>query len=188
MLLAMPAWSPGLGVGAKLVTVYPQNQRLGLPSIHGVYVLMHAATGRPEAVLDAGELTARRTAAASALITGNPDLTAIYAVSGPEGEGAAAAVEEAGKSGQIKVYSYDATPAQVEALRAGTITALLAQPSALIGAEAVKAAVAYVSAHPNREPVPAGTDVNELALKVLDKDNVDKPESADYIYAATCKA
>ena len=67
VLLAMPAWSPGLGVGAKLVTVYPQNQRLGLPSIHGVYVLMHAATGRPEAVLDAGELTARRTAATSAL-------------------------------------------------------------------------------------------------------------------------
>ena len=67
VLLAMPAWSAGLGVGAKLVTVYPQNHRMGLPSIHGVYVLMHAATGRPEAVLDAGELTARRTAATSAL-------------------------------------------------------------------------------------------------------------------------
>ena len=67
VLLSMPAWSAALGVGTKLVTVYPDNRRLGLPSIHGLYILMDAATGRPEAVLDAGELTARRTAASSAL-------------------------------------------------------------------------------------------------------------------------
>lgn len=67
VLLSMPAWSPGLGVGVKLVTVYPDNASLNLPSIHGLYVLMDGASGRPQAVLDAGELTARRTAAASAL-------------------------------------------------------------------------------------------------------------------------
>ena len=67
VLLSMPAWSRRLGLGTKLVTVFPDNHKLGLPSIHGVYVLMDAATGRPEAVFDAGELTARRTAAASAL-------------------------------------------------------------------------------------------------------------------------
>ncbi|WP_084389377.1 ornithine cyclodeaminase family protein [Polaromonas jejuensis] len=67
VLLSMPAWSPRLGVGVKLVTVYPDNASLNLPSIHGLYVLMDGATGRPQAVLEAGELTARRTAAASAL-------------------------------------------------------------------------------------------------------------------------
>jgi len=67
VLLLMPAWSPSLGVGTKLVSVYPHNQRVGLPSIHGLYVLMEPASGRPLAVLDGGELTARRTAAASAL-------------------------------------------------------------------------------------------------------------------------
>ncbi|HEY3047291.1 MAG TPA: ornithine cyclodeaminase family protein [Polaromonas sp.] len=67
VLLSMPAWSPSLGVGVKLVTVYPDNASLKLPSIHGLYVLMDGASGRPQAVLDAGELTARRTAAASAL-------------------------------------------------------------------------------------------------------------------------
>ncbi|UUZ67718.1 ornithine cyclodeaminase family protein [Polaromonas sp. P2-4] len=67
VLLSMPAWSPCLGVGVKLVTVYPDNASLNLPSIHGLYVLMDGASGRPQAVLDAGELTARRTAAASAL-------------------------------------------------------------------------------------------------------------------------
>lgn len=67
VLLSMPAWSTGLGVGVKLVAVYPDNHQLNLPSIHGLYVLMDGASGRPQAVLEAGELTARRTAAASAL-------------------------------------------------------------------------------------------------------------------------
>ena len=67
VLLSMPAWSSRLGVGLKLVSVYPDNQRRGLPSIHGLYVLIEGLTGRPQAVLEAGELTARRTAAASAL-------------------------------------------------------------------------------------------------------------------------
>lgn len=67
VLLSMPAWSTSLGLGVKLVTVYPDNARHDLPSIHGIYTLMDGATGQPQAVLDAGELTARRTAAASAL-------------------------------------------------------------------------------------------------------------------------
>lgn len=67
VLLSMPAWSGALGVGVKLVSVYPDNHTRQLPSIHGLYVLMEASTGRPQAVLEAGELTARRTAAASAL-------------------------------------------------------------------------------------------------------------------------
>jgi ornithine cyclodeaminase/alanine dehydrogenase-like protein (mu-crystallin family) len=67
VLLSMPAWSGALGVGVKLVSVYPDNHTRQLPSIHGLYVLIEGATGRPQAVLEAGELTARRTAAASAL-------------------------------------------------------------------------------------------------------------------------
>lgn len=67
VLLVMPAWSGSLGVGTKLVSVYPDNHAQGLPSIHGLYVLMDPRNGRPLAVLDGGELTARRTAAASAL-------------------------------------------------------------------------------------------------------------------------
>jgi ornithine cyclodeaminase len=38
-----------------------------LPSVHASYLLLDAATGQPRALLDGGELTLRRTAAASAL-------------------------------------------------------------------------------------------------------------------------
>lgn len=66
-LLLMPAWVPGRYVGVKLVSVYPDNHLRGLPAIHGSYLLTSGETGQMLAVLDGGELTARRTAAASAL-------------------------------------------------------------------------------------------------------------------------
>jgi ornithine cyclodeaminase len=67
MLLLMPAWQPGQYIGVKLVSVFPDNHLRGLPAIHGSYLLSSGRTGELLAVLDGGELTARRTAAASAL-------------------------------------------------------------------------------------------------------------------------
>src|SRR5689334_22156343 len=66
-LLLMPAWRSGEALGVKIVTVFPDNGRRTLPSVHGTYLLLDAATGMPEAVLDGTALTLRRTAAASAL-------------------------------------------------------------------------------------------------------------------------
>jgi ornithine cyclodeaminase/alanine dehydrogenase-like protein (mu-crystallin family) len=55
--------------GAKLVSVYPDNFAKGGPSHQGAVALFDAATGAPSAMLDAGEITAIRTAAASAAAT-----------------------------------------------------------------------------------------------------------------------
>jgi len=66
-LLLMPAWNQEGDFGTKLVTVSPSNAALQHPTLHGVYVLFSGATGIPRAILDAGALTTRRTAAASAL-------------------------------------------------------------------------------------------------------------------------
>lgn len=66
-LLIMPAWEEGGYQGVKVVNVVPGNGARGLPAIHGSYLLSSATTGAPCAILDGGELTARRTAAASAL-------------------------------------------------------------------------------------------------------------------------
>ena len=66
-LLLMPAWEKGRYLGVKLVTVFPGNATRSLPSIYGTYLLSSAVTGELLALLDGGELTARRTAAASAL-------------------------------------------------------------------------------------------------------------------------
>jgi len=65
-LLLMPAWRGGGRLGVKLVTVFPGNAERGLRSVAAVYVLFSATDGAPLAMLDGEELTARRTAAASA--------------------------------------------------------------------------------------------------------------------------
>jgi ornithine cyclodeaminase len=65
--LLMPAWREGGFLGVKTVTIFPANGALGLPGVHAIYTLFSATTGQPLAVMDGSELTARRTAAASAL-------------------------------------------------------------------------------------------------------------------------
>ncbi len=66
-LLLMPAWNPeGLG-GVKFVNVNPGNAAAGMPAVSASYLLFDAQTGRHLAMLDGGEITNRRTAAAAAL-------------------------------------------------------------------------------------------------------------------------
>jgi ornithine cyclodeaminase/alanine dehydrogenase-like protein (mu-crystallin family) len=65
---AMPAYlSDSDAVGLKWVAGYPGNQALGVPYLHGLFVLSDAETGRPLAVMDATWITEVRTAAASML-------------------------------------------------------------------------------------------------------------------------
>jgi ornithine cyclodeaminase len=68
--LLMPAWTRGEAadfLGIKVVNVFPDNGRLGLPAVNGAYLLMSGETGVPLAMMDGARLTAWRTAAASAL-------------------------------------------------------------------------------------------------------------------------
>jgi ornithine cyclodeaminase len=65
--LVMPAWLAGRCYGVKIVNIAPANAALGLPALHSSYLLYDATTGVPLAAIDGDEITARRTAAASAL-------------------------------------------------------------------------------------------------------------------------
>jgi ornithine cyclodeaminase/alanine dehydrogenase-like protein (mu-crystallin family) len=66
-LLLMPAWTVGGFIGIKTATVFPGNSLRGEPAVNSHYLLIDARDGRPVASFDGSELTARRTAAASAL-------------------------------------------------------------------------------------------------------------------------
>src|SRR6185312_15024996 len=63
------AMGDGATFGAKLISVYPGNFAKGRPSHQGVVVLFDPETGAPACVVDAREITAIRTAAASAVAT-----------------------------------------------------------------------------------------------------------------------
>jgi len=65
---AMPAWIPALNsAGIKWISTFPGNADQGLPSISGLLILNDPKTGIPLAVMDCQWITARRTAAATAL-------------------------------------------------------------------------------------------------------------------------
>ncbi|MGJ7570747.1 ornithine cyclodeaminase family protein [Variovorax sp. RB2P76] len=66
-VLIMPAWSDAGFLGIKTINIFPGNSARGLPGLHATYVLYDAHTGVPLAMMDGNEITARRTAAASAL-------------------------------------------------------------------------------------------------------------------------
>jgi alanine dehydrogenase len=66
-LLIMPAWRQGDVIGVKIVTVFPENGEVSLPAVMGSYMLIDGKNGTPLAMLDGAELTARRTASASAV-------------------------------------------------------------------------------------------------------------------------
>lgn len=63
------AMGEGQTFGAKLISVFPGNFEKGLQSHQGVVVLFDPETGAPVCVLHAGEITAIRTGAASAVAT-----------------------------------------------------------------------------------------------------------------------
>ncbi len=65
-LLLMPAWSKEWA-GLKTVVFKTDNAAKGLPTIQASYLLIEQKTGTTVAMMDGGEITRRRTAAASAL-------------------------------------------------------------------------------------------------------------------------
>ena len=69
--LALPAWQRGQALGAKLVTVFPENETNGsdLPSVQAIYALFDGENGRARAIIDGTALTLRKTAADSGLGT-----------------------------------------------------------------------------------------------------------------------
>jgi len=70
LLGMMPGHSEALGVmGIKVISVFHANRNFGLPSHQGVVILFDATHGRPLMIFDAAEITAIRTAAASAVAT-----------------------------------------------------------------------------------------------------------------------
>lgn len=66
-LLLMPAWVDTEMVGVKAVTYFPSNAGTDVPTVNAAYLAFDGRTGQALAVLDGDELTARRTAAISAL-------------------------------------------------------------------------------------------------------------------------
>jgi alanine dehydrogenase len=70
LLAAMPGYTPSASVlASKLVTLFPRNADMGIPTHHAVIAVFDPDNGRPAALLDGTAITAIRTGAGSALAT-----------------------------------------------------------------------------------------------------------------------
>jgi alanine dehydrogenase len=68
-LLTMPVYQQGYEITVKLVSVFHDNQRLGIPTHQALICLFDPETGTPVSIMDGTSMTALRTAGAAALST-----------------------------------------------------------------------------------------------------------------------
>ncbi len=117
-------------------------------------------------VVDGQNVQDTALAAAENLITGNPDLTAIYATGEPALMGAIAAVESQGKQDSIKIFGWDLTAQAIAGIDAGYVAAVIQQDPSAMGAAAVDAL---------KKVSEGGTVEKNIAVPVtiVTKDNVD---------------
>lgn len=151
----MPAVSDAMGV--KIVTFYPGNQDVGLPSHQALVLVFDPATGRPRAVMDGTLITEMRTAAVSAVATRllSAEDASVLAVlgSGVQADAHVAAMRCVRDIGEVRIWSRNPGHAEACAARVGG-TAMDAR-SAVTGADIVVTATAAT------EPILSGAWLGE---------------------------
>jgi ribose transport system substrate-binding protein len=115
----------------------------------------------------------------SAVLAEHPDLAGIFATNLFSAEGAATALRDAGRLGEVKIVGFDASPGQVDQLEEGLVQALVAQNPREIGSEGVRTAVAALSDESFEEQITT-------PLTVVTQENVEDPEVQDTLYLGEC--
>ncbi|KAA1183832.1 sugar ABC transporter substrate-binding protein [Rhizobium tropici] len=117
-------------------------------------------------IVDGQNIQDNALAAAENLITGNPDMTAIYATGEPALLGAIAAVQSQSKQDSIKVFGWDLTAQAIAGLDQGYVVAVVQQDPAGEGKAAVEALA----------KLTAGQSVEKsisVPITIVTKQNVD---------------
>jgi ribose transport system substrate-binding protein len=105
-----------------------------------------------------------------------PDLAGVFGTNVFSAQGAGTAVMNAGLGGHVQVVAYDATQFAIEQLRQGVVSLVLAQKPFDMGYLAVQFAAAD---HAGVTSLPRRV---ETGFAIIDKDNVDDPAVARFIY------
>lgn len=145
---SMPAYDGGNGIlGAKLVTVFPENAARGLHTHLAAISLFDAATGELAAVMDGRYITELRTAAASAVSVrhlARQDATALAILgSGVQARSHLQALRLVREFRQIRAWS--PTAEHLNAFARGPVRAAKSAEEAVRGADVVLIATSAVT-------------------------------------------
>nr|WP_292765085.1 ABC transporter substrate-binding protein [Mesorhizobium sp.] len=111
-----------------------------------------------------------------AVFARNSDLKGVFGANLFSALGAGNGVQQAGQTGTIKVVAFDAPTSIVENIKSGLVDVAIAQHPATIGYYGVVSAFAHLTGQ--AIPVAIGT-----GFTVIDKNNVDNPDVAKFIYS-----
>ena len=114
-------------------------------------------------------------------LTKYPNLKGIFAIDGTNASGAAAALQAKNLVGKIALVGYDAYPANVDLLKQGVFTALIAQDPAAEARLAIKTLVEYI-----KNGTKAATHDVVIPNVTLDA-NTSAADFTKYTYVATNK-
>lgn len=121
------------------------------------------------AVIHCHSDVAKAMAATEDMISAHPDLKGIFAANEAACIGAMNALATAGKTGEVKLVAFDASPEQVEAMKSGAVQALIVQNPYRMGYEGVQNVIAAIEG----QPVPKEIDTGVI---VVTPENLDSPE------------
>lgn len=160
-LLIMPAWRCDSVIGIKTVTFWRDNAAHSLPSHGASYLLLNARSAEVLAVLDAGELTARRTAAVSVIAAKRlmrPEARRLLVIgTGPIARKMICAHAAMHDFETIEIYGRDPRRAAAAAAHAAALEAAAAHCRASVELEeSIRQADLIVSATSARSPVIRG--------------------------------
>lgn len=110
------------------------------------------------------------------VLSSNPEVNVVWAVNAEMGQGAIQAIEQGGFSGKVQVFDFDASPDDIEAIKAGTLTGTVAQYPNLQAESAIQACLDVLDGKTLEDHI-----VTPAAL--VTKDNVDKFEAGEDITA-----
>jgi ribose transport system substrate-binding protein len=114
-------------------------------------------------------------------ITAHPDLNGVFATNVLSAQGAATGVQHAGKSGKVKVATFDADPQQMQALKSDTIQLAIAQDPYLEGQDGVDQAVNALTGKTVTPQI--GTP-----LVAITQQNMTDPSVSKYVYVSSCSS
>ncbi|HEX6522296.1 MAG TPA: ABC transporter substrate-binding protein [Streptosporangiaceae bacterium] len=127
---------------------------------------------------DADSVTAA-TSFIEADINGNPGLNGAFAANVVTAEGVAAGVQHAGKTGKVKLATFDADATQMTMMQQGTIQLAIAQEPGVEGKDAVDQAVNALTGKPVQSSIAT-------PLIAVTSQNMNDASVKPYIYVGSC--
>jgi ornithine cyclodeaminase len=162
--LFMPAYLKTGALALKVVSVFPENSKVGLPTVNALVIALDSRTGQPLALLDGRRLTALRTGAASGVATRllsrkDARVLALFGAGGQAWD-QARAVAAVRSLEEIRIYTPSGVSARRLAKRLKSEYSAIDARAAETPAQAVQGADIITCATTSRTPVfpPSAVD------------------------------